>query len=232
MLLTESEFLFNLLFPRTDLALRSPGKTIDKLTFLKVFNLPGILGERLFAAFDRKQNDVIDLEEFVGGLGLIVRGSIEDKIDVLFTMYDMQGDGVVSKSELTTMLNSVVFSAYTIVEASSDHESSTSVTERLSPDITQSLKDKVSELVQSAFADKAVANGDRLSKEEFREWVIEHAEALDVVENLLARTRNASLDLRVDTSGKVTFEDIVSAPPSPGHHQRADSAMRLSFIVS
>lgn len=35
-----------------DLSHRSPGKNIDKLTFLHLFNLPGMVGERLFAVFD------------------------------------------------------------------------------------------------------------------------------------------------------------------------------------
>ena len=101
-----------------DLASRSPGKTIDKLTFLKVFKVPGMLGERLFAAFDRKDNGVIDLEEFVCGLGLIVRGDPPEKINFVFKMYDLKGDGKVSRKELSTMLNSVVFAAYTIVNTS------------------------------------------------------------------------------------------------------------------
>ncbi len=42
-----------------DLAQRSPGKTIDKPTFLKNFALPGLLGERLFTVFDRKNTGVI-----------------------------------------------------------------------------------------------------------------------------------------------------------------------------
>lgn len=64
-----------------DLAERSQGrKTIDKLTFTKVFQMPGILGDRLFAAFDRKNIGAIDYDEFVSGLGLIVRGSLEEKV--------------------------------------------------------------------------------------------------------------------------------------------------------
>jgi hypothetical protein len=63
-----------------DLAHRSRAKTIDKLTFTKVFQLPGILGDRLFSAFDRKQIGAIDWEEFIGGLGLIVRGNLDEKV--------------------------------------------------------------------------------------------------------------------------------------------------------
>jgi hypothetical protein len=36
----------------TDLARKTQGKAIDKATFLQLFNLPGMVGERLFAVFD------------------------------------------------------------------------------------------------------------------------------------------------------------------------------------
>lgn len=45
-----------------DLASRSHGSTMDKATFLALFNLPGMVGERLFAVFDRKKLGVIDYE--------------------------------------------------------------------------------------------------------------------------------------------------------------------------
>jgi len=36
---------------------------IDKVTFLMFLNVPGMLGERLFAMFDRKKNGMIDFDE-------------------------------------------------------------------------------------------------------------------------------------------------------------------------
>jgi hypothetical protein len=44
------------------------------------------------------------------------------QIDFLFRMYDLAGHGFVTRSELTTMLNSVVFAAYTILDASADDD--------------------------------------------------------------------------------------------------------------
>ena len=66
-----------------DLAHRSPGKTMDKSTFLEFFPLPGLLGERLFTMFDRKNTGVIDYDEFMCGLAICCRGSVDDKIQVL-----------------------------------------------------------------------------------------------------------------------------------------------------
>ena len=54
-----------------DLAKRSPDETMSKETFLQYFALPGILGERLFAVFDKKKDGVIHFDEFVSGLARV-----------------------------------------------------------------------------------------------------------------------------------------------------------------
>lgn len=45
-----------------EMAVRSPNDTIAKDTFLKFFDLPGVLGDRLFEVFDTKKTGVIDFE--------------------------------------------------------------------------------------------------------------------------------------------------------------------------
>ena len=86
-----------------DLALRSPGKTVDKATFLLFFPLPGLHGERLFSVFDYKNQGVLDLEEFIVGLGTVCRGSFEEKANLIYRIYDIKGDGV-RKKDLKMML--------------------------------------------------------------------------------------------------------------------------------
>ena len=54
-----------------DLAKRSPDETMSKETFLQYFALLGILGERLFAVFDKKKDGVIHFDEFVSGLARV-----------------------------------------------------------------------------------------------------------------------------------------------------------------
>ena len=44
---------------------------MDKATFLDFFNVPKLLGERLFQVFDQKKTGVIDLEEFLDGLATV-----------------------------------------------------------------------------------------------------------------------------------------------------------------
>lgn len=90
-----------------ELADRTNGKGIDKETFLQYFPLNGLLGERLFVQFDTKDNGLIDFDEFVTGLAIMCRGTLDDKIHFLFNMYDVSHDNTVSKQELSTLLNHV-----------------------------------------------------------------------------------------------------------------------------
>ena len=102
-----------------DLAQRSvSGKNIDKETFLKFFsNVPGMLGERLYAVFSGGKGGEIGYDQFVAGIGAYCRGTSEQKIEFVFKMFNLRGDGKVSLNELETMLNSFVFAAESIVHS-------------------------------------------------------------------------------------------------------------------
>lgn len=89
------------------LAKRSEGPTVDKATFMKFFNYPGVFGERVFALFDQKNTGVIDEEEFMSGLLSYMQADRDGKIDLLFKLYDLTGDNQISVNELQTMLFSV-----------------------------------------------------------------------------------------------------------------------------
>jgi Ca2+-binding EF-hand superfamily protein len=75
-----------------DLSQRAgPVNCIDRATFLKVFPLPGLLGERLFDVFDTSKRGVIDFDGFICGLAVCCRGSYEEKVRFLFKMWDLSG---------------------------------------------------------------------------------------------------------------------------------------------
>jgi Ca2+-binding EF-hand superfamily protein len=88
-----------------DLSSRSQGLTVDKVTFLQFFPLPGLWGERLFDKFDKKNTSVIDFEEFMSGLRICTKGDEEEKIKFLFSLYDLRGNGHIDRTELLTMLH-------------------------------------------------------------------------------------------------------------------------------
>ncbi|CAK4075239.1 unnamed protein product [Aphanomyces euteiches] len=64
-------------------------KAVDKENFLKIFPMPGLLGERLFTLFDKNASNSISFNEFVGGLAILTKGSRNEKIKFIFDLYDV-----------------------------------------------------------------------------------------------------------------------------------------------
>merc|ERR1712130_133006 len=89
--------------------------TMDKSSFLKFFNFPSLMGERLFAVFDKNHDGEIDWEEFIDGIRLYLNGDIREKIRLLFKMYDLGDDEYISKKELSMMLRSLTTPATSFI---------------------------------------------------------------------------------------------------------------------
>ena len=66
-----------------EMAVRSPNDTISKDTFMKFFDLPGVLGDRLFQVFDTKKTGEIDFEEFLTGYHKVELEKKKSKKNVL-----------------------------------------------------------------------------------------------------------------------------------------------------
>ncbi len=53
----------------------SSSKYLSKDAFLRLFNISGMLSERLFKVFDVDQDGVINFGEFLDGLAVFYKGS-------------------------------------------------------------------------------------------------------------------------------------------------------------
>ncbi len=65
---------------------------------------PEAFGDRLFETLDVNHDGRLDLREFVHGLSLLTRGSVDEKVDLSFRLIDTDGDGRIDKDELTGMI--------------------------------------------------------------------------------------------------------------------------------
>ncbi|NXX42999.1 EFCB1 protein, partial [Tricholaema leucomelas] len=63
-----------------------------------------VMMDRVFRTFDRDNNGCISAEEWVGGLEVFLRGTLEERIKYCFEVYDLNGDGYITKDEMFQML--------------------------------------------------------------------------------------------------------------------------------
>ncbi|CAK9811319.1 clxn [Anthophora quadrimaculata] len=58
------------------------------------------LVERIFCCWDRENEGIIRLEPWIMGLDLYLRGSLREKIEFCFKVYDLNNDGFITKDEI------------------------------------------------------------------------------------------------------------------------------------
>ena len=77
------------------------------MSLLDYAQLPGILGERLFNVMDADDNGYLDQREFLTGLFRLYCSSFDEKTEFIFEIYDFDGDGFISKNDISTILASL-----------------------------------------------------------------------------------------------------------------------------
>ncbi|XP_069504547.1 calaxin isoform X1 [Ambystoma mexicanum] len=60
--------------------------------------------DRVFRAFDKDNDSYISVTEWVQGLSIFLRGTLDEKIKYCFDVYDLNGDGYISREEMFHML--------------------------------------------------------------------------------------------------------------------------------
>lgn len=90
-----------------DLAERSEEKSlgINKVTFSKYFQLPGIISDRLFAVFDTDSNGYLCRSEFVKGMTTLFLGEYAEMVKFIFRLYDFDKDEIVTKEDIRIVLS-------------------------------------------------------------------------------------------------------------------------------
>lgn len=90
-----------------DLAERSEEKSlgINKVTFSKYFQLPGIINERLFAVFDSDCNGYLSRSEFTKGMTTLFAGEYAEMIKFIFQLYDFDKDEFITKEDIRIVLS-------------------------------------------------------------------------------------------------------------------------------
>lgn len=78
--------------------------------FAKQFppNLKPELIRRLHHAFDKNRDGVVDANEFVAGMAMCCRGTHDENVKFVFSLFDSDCDGMLSREELTQMVSELL----------------------------------------------------------------------------------------------------------------------------
>ncbi|XP_055076596.1 calaxin [Misgurnus anguillicaudatus] len=60
--------------------------------------------DRVFRSFDKDNDSYVSVKEWVQGLSVLLRGTLDEKIKHCFDVYDLNGDGYISREEMFHML--------------------------------------------------------------------------------------------------------------------------------
>lgn len=62
------------------------------------------LMDRIFCVWDKTNFGLLVLETWFSGLSIFLKGSLADKINFCFIVYDLNGDGFITKDEMFQLL--------------------------------------------------------------------------------------------------------------------------------
>jgi len=105
-----------------------PTGKLDRTGFARIYNQIFLFGDPnefanyLFDVFDEDKNGTVDFKEFICALSLTSRGSLEKKLEWAFRLYDIDGDGVITYSELLQIVQSIYKMTGSMVELPPDED--------------------------------------------------------------------------------------------------------------
>ena len=71
--------------------------------------------KHVFRVFDQNDDGKLDFREFVCGFSLVLRGRIEDKLKFSFEIYDINGNGYISREEMSEVLSVSQFMQFFLI---------------------------------------------------------------------------------------------------------------------
>lgn len=78
---------------------------------------------QLFRLYDADRNGLINFGEYLAGLSITTRGRVGEKIEWAFQLYDQDGDGVISKTDMLLVVDAIYRMMGELVQAPEGEES-------------------------------------------------------------------------------------------------------------
>ena len=137
-------------------------KGLSKVIFNSYYNLPGIIGERLFKVFDTNSNDCIELNEFVDSMKTLFYEEYEKNTKFIFDFYDFNNDGIINKEDIRVILSYITLNY-------SDNNSENKSIDKTGITIKhrQMGQEELNDILNKCFSDKHIKNQE-MDYEDFR----------------------------------------------------------------
>ncbi|XP_071663457.1 Kv channel-interacting protein 4 isoform X3 [Patagioenas fasciata] len=90
-----------------------PSGVVNEETFKEIYSQFFPQGDSttyahfLFNAFDTDHNGSVSFEDFVMGLSILLRGTVQEKLSWAFNLYDINKDGYITKEEMLDIMKAI-----------------------------------------------------------------------------------------------------------------------------
>ena len=134
---------------------------LSKVVFNSYYNLPGIIGDRLFKVFDKNSNNSIELIEFVEGMRTLFFEDYEKTSRFIFDFYDFDHDGKITQEDIR-----VVLSYITLTYSDKNSEKKIANTINISYHHRLTSQEELYDILNKCFTDKHIKS----SKIDFKDF--------------------------------------------------------------
>lgn len=195
--------------------LSSPsGEPLDRAGFREALSWAEVndgMADRYFKVFDYRQNGTIDFQEFAAGLAMLSSGSIDQKLELIFRLYDLKENGVISRGEMTKAMRDAAAALYKMIyeqQLEQTHDKDVAK-QRASLAVPLTAPGAVEAQVDKAFGRMDIVKDGVISFAEFVEVVKSDPAVLDVLRQF---DKQVALDFYVR---EAKTHDLLGTSPPP-----------------
>ena len=141
---------------------------LSKVVFNSYYNLPGIIGDRLFKVFDKNSNNSIELIEFVEGMRTLFFEDYEKTSRFIFDFYDFDHDGKITQEDIR-----VVLSYITLTYSDKNSEKKIANTINISYHHRLTSQEELCEILNKCFTDNKHIKSSKIDFKDFK-YIIEN----------------------------------------------------------